>query len=67
MSKESKFYNALNDVFIGAEIEGESGFINLIRIKSRYYQSRVFPALRDDIEEKLAPFPEFKDELFVKL
>jgi len=26
MNKEEKFYKALQDVFIGAKIEGESGF-----------------------------------------
>lgn len=32
-----KFFAALRDVFIGAKIEGDqqSGFINLMRIKSR--------------------------------
>jgi len=30
MTKEQMFYKALQDVFIGAKIEGEGGFINLI-------------------------------------
>ncbi|RCK75116.1 MAG: Type III restriction-modification system methylation subunit [Ignavibacteriae bacterium] len=38
MAKEQKFYKALQDVFIGAKIEGTGGFINLMRIKSRYYR-----------------------------
>ena len=37
MTKEQKFYNALKDIFVGAKVEGESGYINLMRIKSRYY------------------------------
>ena len=37
MTKEQKFYNALKDISVGAEIEGESGYIHLIGIKSRYY------------------------------
>ena len=36
MTKEQKFYKVLQDVFIGAKIEGEGGFINLMRIKSGY-------------------------------
>ncbi|MCL0101363.1 hypothetical protein M1N68_01880, partial [Peptococcaceae bacterium] len=32
MTKEQKFYNALKDVFVGAKVEGESGYINLMRI-----------------------------------
>ena len=31
MTKEQKFYKALQDVFIGAQIEGEGGFVNLMR------------------------------------
>ncbi len=33
MTKEQKFYNALKDLFVGAKIEGDSGYINLMRIK----------------------------------
>jgi len=38
MTREQKFFNALRDVFVGAKVEGESGYINLMRIKSRYYE-----------------------------
>lgn len=31
MTKEQKVYKALQDVFIGAKIEGRGGFVNLIR------------------------------------
>ncbi|GAH85594.1 unnamed protein product [marine sediment metagenome] len=37
MTKEQKFYGILRDIFVGAKVEGESGHINLMRIKSRYY------------------------------
>ena len=67
MTKEEKFYRALADIFVGVPVEGESGYINLMKIKSRYYQNGVFPRLQKDIEEALKPFPEFKDELFDKL
>ena len=46
MSKEQKFYNTLKDIFVGAKVEGESGYINLMRIKSRYYERGVFPKLQ---------------------
>jgi len=36
MNKEELFYKTLRDVFIGAKIEGQGGFINLMKIKSRY-------------------------------
>jgi hypothetical protein len=51
MTKEQKFYNALKDIFVGAKVEGESGYINLMRIKSRYYEKGVFPKLQEDIEQ----------------
>lgn len=67
MNREQKFYNALRDIFVGAKVEGESGYINLMRIKSRYYEKGVFPRLQEDIEKAVEPFPEFKEELFDKL
>ena len=65
--KEKRFYRALKDIFIGAKIEGKSGFVNLMRIKSRYYEKGVFPSLKKDIDEALEPFPEFREELFDRL
>jgi len=52
MTKEQKFYNALKDIFVGAKVEGESGYINLMRIKSRYYENGVFPKLQEDVEKR---------------
>ncbi|MGC9000762.1 DNA methyltransferase [Caldisericum sp.] len=66
MTKEEKFYKALQDVFIGAKVEGEGGFINLMRIKSTYY-SQIEKLLKEDIEKALERYPAFKDELFDKL
>jgi len=67
MTKEQKFYSALKDVFIGAKVEGESGYINLMKIKSRYFEKGILPNLQKDINEALKPFPEFREELFDKL
>jgi len=66
-ANEQKFFDALRDVFVGARIEGESGYINLMRIKSRYYSEGVFPKLQEKIDEELQPFPAFREELFDKL
>lgn len=54
---QARFYGALTDLFVGAKVEGQSGFINPfdklragpMRIKSRYYTDGVFPRLRQDI------------------
>ncbi|MEM5872228.1 MAG: DNA methyltransferase, partial [Candidatus Aenigmatarchaeota archaeon] len=66
MTKEQKFYKALQDVFIGAKIEGQGGFINLMRIKSNYYR-KIEELLKEDIEKALEKYPAFRDELFDKL
>jgi len=66
MTKEQKFYKALQDVFIGAKIEGEGGFVNLMKIKSKYYR-RIEDILKKDIEGALKSHPKFRDELFDKL
>lgn len=66
MTKEEKFYKALQDVFIGAKIEGTGGFVNLMRIKSNYYR-KIEELLKKDIEDALKKYPDFRDELFDKL
>jgi len=72
MNKEQKFYNALKDIFVGAKIEGEGGFVNLMRIKTNYYR-KIEEILVRDIEESLATISDinsrkkFKEELFDKL
>ncbi|MCW1291809.1 MAG: site-specific DNA-methyltransferase, partial [Candidatus Rehaiarchaeum fermentans] len=65
-NSEVLFYNKLKDIFIGAKIEGNSGFINLMRIKSNYFDL-VFKELSKEINEKIKEFPEFREEMFDKL
>lgn len=65
---EQQFLTALRDIFIGASVEGDSGYINLMKIKSRYYTQGVFPHLQTDIDKACKPFePAFREELFDKL
>ncbi|MEM4134630.1 MAG: site-specific DNA-methyltransferase, partial [Candidatus Micrarchaeia archaeon] len=66
MTKEQKFYEKLRDIFIGAKVEGQGGFINLMKIKSKYYQKIEF-YLKADIEDALQKYPNFREELFDKL
>ncbi|MCE4614294.1 MAG: hypothetical protein F7B60_02005 [Desulfurococcales archaeon] len=63
---EGRFFEALKDVFIGADVDGQSGYINLMRIKSRYFDA-VFKELKGEIDERTNGFSEFKEELFDKL
>jgi hypothetical protein len=66
--KEAKFLAALKNIFIGAQVEGESGYINLMRVKARYFEEGVFPRLMADIATDTAPFPAaFREELFDQL
>ncbi len=66
MTKEQKFYEVLQNVFIDGKIEGTGGFVNLMMIKSNYYR-RIEEILKDDVEKALEKYPNFKDELFDKL
>jgi len=66
MTKEQKFYKALQDIFVGAKIEGVGGFINLMRIKSNYY-SQIEKHLYTDMDNALKKYPKFREELFDKL
>ena len=66
MTKEKKFYETLQNIFIGAKIEGVGGFINLMRIKSKYYE-KIKEILKQDIDKALEKYPSFREELFDKL
>ena len=52
MTKEQKFFKTLQEVFIGAKIEGIGGFINLMRIKSHYY-AQIEKLLKTDIDKAI--------------
>ncbi|MCX7756911.1 MAG: site-specific DNA-methyltransferase, partial [candidate division WOR-3 bacterium] len=70
MTNEKKFYDELEKIFVGAEIKGKSGYINLMKIKSKYYKEGVFPKLQEYIKNAVKDFTEpekFKEELFDKL
>ncbi len=78
MNREEKFFEALREIFVGARVEGESGFVNLMRIKSQYYTNGVFPRLTEDIERSLEDLrrdfglsaeevEHFREELFDRL
>ena len=66
MTKEQKFFKALQNIFVGAKIEGDGGFINLMRIKSNYY-SQIEKLLIEDIDKVIKKHPKFREELFDKL
>ncbi|MBC6497868.1 MAG: site-specific DNA-methyltransferase [Alphaproteobacteria bacterium GM7ARS4] len=66
--KEKRFMNAFESLFIGAKVEGTSGFVNLMA-KKRAYFCDLRGSLLDDIDKHIdhvdsAPF---REELFDKL
>lgn len=65
---EQQFFAALKALFVGAKVEGESGYINLMKIKARYFEEGVFPKLRQDIDDACMLLEVgFREELFDKL
>ncbi len=66
MQEEERFWETLKGIFIGAEIEGESGFVNLMKIKSTYFDV-VFEELELEIKERTSDSLEFRKELYDKL
>ena len=67
MTKEKRFLDALRDLFIGAKVDGQSGYINLMRIKAAYFEKIVEPALMADVDKALGSYLDFREELFDKL
>jgi len=65
-AKEKRFLDALESLFTGAEVEGDSGFINLMRLKRGYFKS-LRPKLMAAIDARAAKDTAFREELFDKL
>ena len=65
-AKEKRFLDALESLFTGAEVEGDSGFINLMRMKRTYFKS-IRPQLMEAIDGRAAKDTAFREELFDKL
>lgn len=66
MVKENKFYGALEDIFVGAQIEGDSGYVNLLKIKEKYY-SKVLKQFKKEVDECEIITGPFREEFFDKL
>ena len=65
-AKEKRFLDALEALFTGAEVEGDSGFVNLMRMKRQYFQSWQEPLL-EKIDGRVEERDDFREELFDKL
>ncbi len=64
---EAKFWEVLENLYAGAEPEGKSGYINLIKQKREYFREFVKPELEEYVQKRTKDFPEFREELYHKL
>ena len=53
-------------MFTGATVDGDSGFVNLMRMKHAYFQS-IRPELMEGIDRRVEKDYSFREELFDKL
>jgi adenine-specific DNA-methyltransferase len=63
---EEKFYSALENIFTGAKIEGQGGFVNLLKIKSAYF-NKILVRLKGEITEDPFISGNFKEEFYALL
>jgi adenine-specific DNA-methyltransferase len=63
---EKIFYNALENIFTGAKIEGDSGYINLLKIKSDYYEL-ILTNFKAAVDTESVINSSFKEEFFERL
>lgn len=66
-NKEQEFWDVLQDVFVGAKVEGQGGFINLMQIKSNYYSQLRVQLSVDLVGAVQGQGKKFADEFFDKL
>ncbi|MFA4818681.1 MAG: site-specific DNA-methyltransferase [Patescibacteria group bacterium] len=64
MTKEQKFYNILQDLFVGAKLEGDSGFVNLMNIKTDYF-NKINERIKKEVRAKFGN--DQPEDLFDKL
>ncbi len=64
--KEKRFLTELENMFTGAKVDGDSGFVNLMRMKHDYFQS-IRPKLMTEIDRRAEKDSSFREELFDKL
>ena len=63
MKHEKKFYEALESIFVGAPIEGEGGYVNLLKVKEKYYR-QVVDNLKSEIKNDEIITESFKEDFY---
>jgi len=64
MNKEQKFYSILKDLFVGAKLEGESGYVNLMNVKTDYFK-KIQERIKKEVKAKFGE--DQPEDLFDKL
>ncbi len=65
-AKEKRFFDELEALFVGAKVDGDSGFVNLMRMKHGYFKS-IRPKLMEAIDQCAEKDSSFREEMFDKL
>jgi len=69
MKNEQLFYSALENIFIGEagqKIEGKSGYVNLMKLKSQYF-AQVKPFIEKEVNDTFQHDTSAREEAFQKL
>ncbi len=66
MVREKRFYDALEEIFVGAKIEGAGGYVNLLKIKEKYY-AKILGKFQNDVNNCEIINGAFREEFFDKL
>lgn len=69
MKNEQKFYSALENIFIGEagqKIEGKSGYVNLMKLKSQYF-AHIKPFIEKEVNITFGQDTAAREEAFQKL
>lgn len=65
---EKKFYDAIKSIFVWEDIEWKWWYVNLLKIKKRYYELVLDEFKKEiDNDELIKNNPKFKEELFDQL
>ncbi len=63
VNNEKRFFETLENIFVGAPIEGEGGYVNLLKIKEKYYRG-VVAQLNEEINNDRVITNEFKNNFY---
>lgn len=64
MTKEQRFYSLLENLFVGAKLEGDSGYVNLMNIKTDYF-NKIRERIREEVGKRFSG--KEPEDLFDKL